>query len=89
MNRFYQRIDIRRTEKNYISYKGIVFAGVSFRDQKGLPVQITKNRYVPGDQFIPSTSLACGTETNTSSGWIPVGGSIKGSYAIKNGEDIW
>jgi len=45
MNRFYQRIDIRRTEKNYISYEGIVFAGVSFRDQNGLAVKITRKRY--------------------------------------------
>jgi len=29
----------------------------------------------------------CGTETETSSGWVPVGGPIKGSYAVKNGED--
>ena len=29
----------------------------------------------------------CGTETETSSGWIPVGGPIKGSYAVKNGTD--
>jgi len=87
MNRFYLRIDIQ--QDGFIFYQGKVFAGVSFRDQRGRTVQITKNRYVPGDQFIPSTSLACGTETNTSSGWIPVGGSIKGSYAIKNGEDDW
>jgi hypothetical protein len=29
----------------------------------------------------------CGTETETSSGWIFVGGPIKGSYAVKNGTD--
>jgi hypothetical protein len=29
----------------------------------------------------------CGTETETSSGWIPVGGPIKGSYAVKNDQD--
>jgi len=29
----------------------------------------------------------CGTETETSSGWIPIGGPIKGSYAVKNGTD--
>lgn len=29
----------------------------------------------------------CGTETENSSAWISVGGPIKGSYALKNGED--
>jgi len=29
----------------------------------------------------------CGTETETSSGWIPVSGPIKGSYVLKNGAD--
>ena len=29
----------------------------------------------------------CGTETETSSGWIPVGGPVKGSYVVKNGTD--
>ena len=29
----------------------------------------------------------CGTKTETSSGWIHVGGPIKGSYAVKNGTD--
>ena len=28
-----------------------------------------------------------GIETDTSSGWIPVGGPLKGAYAIKNGTD--
>ena len=35
---------------------------------------------------MPALSV-CGTETETSSGWIPVGGPIKGSYAVKNGTD--
>ena len=30
----------------------------------------------------------CGTNTTNSSGWIPVGGPIKGSYVVKNGTDI-
>ena len=29
----------------------------------------------------------CGTDTGTSSGWLPVGGPIKGFYIVKNGED--
>ena len=33
------------------------------------------------------TSEVCGIETDESSGWISMGGPIKGSYAIKNGED--
>jgi hypothetical protein len=34
-----------------------------------------------------ATSLVCGTETNTPSEWMPIEGPIKGSYAVKNGED--
>jgi hypothetical protein len=44
MNRFYQSIEIKRTEDN-IKYQGIVFVGVSFRDQKGLAVKSKKERY--------------------------------------------
>ena len=33
------------------------------------------------------TSDVCGLETEKSSGWISVVGPIKGSYAIKDGED--
>ena len=32
-------------------------------------------------------SLVCGTETDTSSGWMPIGGPIKGFYIVKNAED--
>ena len=28
----------------------------------------------------------CGTQTDTSYGWVPVGGPIKGFYAVKDGE---
>jgi len=37
--------------------------------------------------FESNTSLVCGTETGTSSGWMPVGGPIKGFYIVKNGSD--
>jgi hypothetical protein len=33
------------------------------------------------------TSTTCGTETETTSGWIFLPGPIKGSYAIQNGTD--
>jgi len=29
----------------------------------------------------------CGTDIGKSSGWIPIGGPVKGSYIVKNGED--
>ena len=29
----------------------------------------------------------CGIETDEPSGWISMGGPIKGSYAVKNGQD--
>jgi len=65
-----------------------VFTGVSFRDQKGSIVQITKQRLIREEPIgLPSTSHVCGMETVTSSGWIPVGGPIKGFYVVKNGED--
>jgi len=28
----------------------------------------------------------CGRDTDTSSGWIPVGGPIKGFFMVKNGQ---
>jgi hypothetical protein len=34
-----------------------------------------------------SSSTVCGTETETSSGWMSVGGPIKGSYVVKDGTD--
>jgi hypothetical protein len=81
MNRFYDRIKIN-------TYDGSVFAGVSFRDQKGLAVKITKQRYTKGGQRISSsTELVCGRETDASSEWMPIGGPIKGFYIVKNGED--
>ena len=90
MNRFYQRIIIRTW--GFIYYEGIVLVGVSFRDQKGLPVKSKKERYKNnwGDVTLESTStsLVCGTDTGTSSGWLPVGGPIKGFYIVKNGEDL-
>jgi len=71
-----------------------VFAGVSFRDQKGLVVKISKQRYEMKNIGSPytlestSTSLVYGTETDMSSGWMPVGGPIKGFYIVKNSTDI-
>ena len=83
----------RDWDKCLISYQEYVFAGVSFRDQKGLAVQITKQRYIvtigkPTLLESTSTSLVCGRETDTSSGWMPIGGPIKGFYVVKNGTDV-
>ena len=103
MNRFYQIIDIRDCFKNgrelisdrdkcTIRYQGSVLAGVSFRDQKGLDLKYTKQQYISRNYspyFLESTSTShvCGTETNTSPRWMPIGGPIKGFYVIKNDED--
>jgi len=74
-------------------YHGTVFVGISFRDQKGITVTSNKKLYkkdIIGNIYLEPTSPSlsvCGTETETSSGWITVGGPIKGSYAVKNGTD--
>ena len=39
------------------------------------------------DLLSTSPSLVCGSKTDTSSGWIPFGGPIKGFFLVKNGED--
>ena len=93
MNRFYLIIEIsyQGDDDNHAEYKGNVLAGVSFRDQKGLEVKSSKQSYFKNDKSPASTSssLVCGSKTNTPSGWMHVGGPIKGSYIIKNGEDPW
>jgi hypothetical protein len=86
MNRFYQEVNISYNNRGY---QGIVFVGVSFRDHKGITVTSSKelyNQYHNLLSTLPALSV-CGTETETSSGWIPVGGPIKGSYAVKNDQD--
>ena len=100
MNLFYQWIDIRNCKERGdwdqcpINYQGIVFTGVSFRGQKGSVVDIAKQSYkrdeVTAEFNLESntTSLVCGKETGTSSGWMPIGGPIKGFYVSKNGEDL-
>ena len=85
MNRFYQEVNISKIVHRY---QGIVFVGVSFRDWKGITVtsnkQLYKNNYPDPTLESTSISLVCGTKTERSSGWIPVGGPIKGSYVVKN-----
>jgi len=89
MNRFYQRIDIR-TKLDTIYFEGIVFTGVSFRDRSGFTVKSKKEHYIDRGYNLESTStsLVCGKDTGTSSGWIPLGGPVKGSYMVKNGQDF-
>ena len=92
MNRFYRIIEISSQGNGEppAEYKGNVLAGVSFLDQKGLEVKSSKQSYFEDElPTSPSSSLVCGSETNTPSGWMHVGGPIKGSYIIKNGEDPW
>ena len=93
MNRFYLMIDLEQTTFNkvYTVYQDSIFVGVSFRDQQGLTVKTSNQHYNYnldyGTSTINSTSISivCGRETDTSSGWMPVGGPIKGFYMVKNG----
>jgi hypothetical protein len=95
MNRFYLKIYLWSKKLDVIYYDGTVFTGVSFRDQKGLVVKISKQSYYAEwgnfqkNYILESTltSLVCGRETDTSFGWMPVGGPIKGFYVVKNGAD--
>jgi len=43
MKRFFLWIEIEH--RGGVKYEGIVLAGVSFKDQKGLTVKITKQHY--------------------------------------------
>ena len=84
MKLFYQSIHISLDDNGY---KGIVFVGISFRDQKGQTVKSNlKGFHYSGLLIYTQESLdVCGTETETSSGWIPIVGSIKGAFVVKNG----
>ena len=90
MNRFNLSVNISSETGN--GYQGTVFVGVSFKDRKGNTVTCNKDNYHRHNRnfeiYSTSSSLSvCGTETETSSGWIPVGGPMKGSFVVKNGED--
>ena len=90
MNRFYQIVDYFSYREYKYGYQGTVFVGISFRDQKGITVTCNKKLYNYWNELkstLPSLYV-CGTETETSSRWIPVGGPIKGSYAVKNDQDV-
>ena len=70
-----------------------MFTGVSFGDHKNSTVESKRNRYTRLPLSAPfklkdtTTTLVCGTKTETSSGWMLVGGPIKGSYIVKVEED--
>jgi len=96
MNRFYENILIHSyswgaTYPTTI-YEGMVFVGVSFRDQKGLTVKSKEQSY-EDDVLITLNStppsLVSGRETDTSSGWMPLGGPIKGFFLVINGKDSY
>ena len=84
MKLFYQSIHISKDDNGY---KGIVFVGISFRDQKGQTVKSNKKRFYYNGYLLNTwESLdVCGTETGTSSGWIPIVGPIKGAFVVKSG----
>ena len=87
MKRFYQDIDIRDFDGN--SFNGNVFVGVQFKDHEGGTVKSIKQHFYKDiwwdDEFqtMPTEeSNICGIETDAQSGWIVLGGPIKGSYAV-------
>ena len=84
MKLFYQSINI---SKDGNGHKGIVFVGISFRDQKGQTVKSNEKRFSwhGGLKSISESLDVCGTETGTSSGWIPIVGPIKGAFVAKSG----
>ena len=89
MKRFYKNIHISYSgDYGYAEYHGGVFAGVQLKDHKGQIVKSKKELFSwDGISKSTETSEVCGIETDESSGWISLGGPIKGSYALKNGED--
>ena len=93
MKRFYKNIHISyRGEYGTAEYHGGVFAGVQLKDHEGQIVKSIKEFLKStGNEllyvFFRQSSEVCGIETDQSSGWISLGGPIKGSYALKNGED--
>ena len=88
MKRFYQSVHIsKEVEGIKWEYHGSVLVGVSFRDNNGIIVVSNEELHTKNVRVATQTSTVCGTETETSSGWLPVGGPIKGSYVVKNGTD--
>jgi hypothetical protein len=71
-------------------HQGEIFVGVSFRDNNGLILKSKKERFDVDRRLLesPDALEVCGTETDLSSEWTPVVGPIKGSYVIKDGQDI-
>ena len=91
MKRFYKNIHISYSGPYSavpVEYHGGVFAGVQLKDHNGQIVK-SKKEILKWSGELKSTepSEVCGIETDESSGWISLGGPIKGSYALKNGED--
>jgi hypothetical protein len=91
MKRFYHFVYIDYFHWKYGTayWNGFLFVGVSFRDNKGQKVTSKNKLFDDHSNLIStSTSLVFGSETDTSDGWISIGGPIKGSYLVKEGEDV-
>jgi len=86
MQRFYKSID---TEWGNTGYKGMVFVGVSFIDNKGNKIKSDKQNVqnYPRRSTLTKSLDVFGTETTSFSGWMPVVGPVKGSYLVKIGTD--
>ena len=90
MIRFYQSVRISALSENGDRvYHGSIFVGVSFKDNNGIIVKTNEETYILNvkDEKPALSSTVCGTETEASSGWMSVGGPIKGSYVVKDGTD--
>jgi len=85
MKRFYLSVHLYWSGQT--AYQGSLFAGVAFRENSGITVKSKKKEYYDTNLKSTSPSNVFGTETTTTSGWIPVGGPIKGSYVVKDDED--
>ena len=94
MKRYYENVSDEYESKFFSNdYTGRIFTGVQFKDRGYQNVKSTKKHYSlypdeNDDEYeVISESDVCGTKTNTASKWISLGGPIKGSYAVKNGQD--
>ena len=66
------------------------FLGVQFKDDVGQIIKSNREhveRWGSQNEISNEVSDVCGNKTDNSSEWISLGGPVKGSYAIKDGEN--
>ena len=91
MKRFYKNILIEKEDANKkeiaLKYDGEVFSGIQFKDSEGQIMKSRNETFKSDNQrrfttVKNETSDVCGTQTTNTSGWMPFGGPIKGSYIV-------